>query len=133
MNSNPFTFADYAEVCRWWKAHQWPCLPLKMLPTIGVIIKTTQGVGVCAGWLYRTDSCMTVLEWVISNPEVSSQTRAEGLDLLISCIIEHAKRLGPDMQIFTSAQHPKLIERYKTHGFIECDRGMTNFIRHVWQ
>lgn len=123
MIIRPFIKSDHITVCRWWKAHNFTALTLATLPTTGFIID-----GVCAGFLYSTDSDFCLLEWVISNPEISKEERAKGLDLLIDTLLETAKEKGFRL-VFSTLEHPKLIQRYEDHGFQITDKNMTNLIK----
>lgn len=118
-----FEASDYSDVASWWKAHNWPVLPIEALPKLGFIVP-----GVCAGWLYETDSTLCWLEWVVSNPLTSKEERSVALDEVISSLLSRAKELG-FKQVFTTVVHPKLVDRYKNHGFVVTDQAMTNLIR----
>lgn len=114
---------DYPSACAWWKAHNWPVLPKEALPEVGYIVPE-----ICAAWLYRSDSSIAWIEWIIANPESDKEVRSEALDLLIQTVSSHAKELGFKF-LFSSASHPHLIERYKLHGFHISDTAMTNLIK----
>lgn len=123
MAPRSFTSADYPVVCQWWTARQWPQIPLMMLPRRGFIVD-----GYCAGFLYLTDSPIAWLEWVVSNPDSDKIERQKALDNLISSLLNAAKEAGCKA-VFSAANHPGLIERYKSHGFQVSDTGMTHVLR----
>jgi len=123
MNIVKFTFEHHDEVSGWWKERGWAPIPLATLPTTGFIVP-----GVCAGFLYLTDSNLCFLEWVISNPESESQDRSKGLDLLIDELLTEAENLGYKV-VSTVTTHPKLILRYEEFGFKKADEQMTNLLR----
>lgn len=123
MSIRRFQPADHLILSQWWNAHGWTPVGLDMLPATGFIVD-----GICAGFLYRTDSAFGILDWVISNPSVDAAARAQALDELIAALVNEAKRFG-QKAIFSSVGHPGLIGRYEKHGFVKSDTGMTNMIR----
>ncbi len=107
----------------WWKGHKWEVMPLDMLPPTGFIVGN-----ICAGFIYKTDGKLNMFEWVVSDPTSSKEDRAQALDILIDAVLEESQRDGAKI-VFTSVQHPRLIERYKKQGFVVGDEGMTNLVR----
>lgn len=118
-----FQQSNYPEVKQWWEGHKWPVIPFQMLPKTGYIIEN-----VCAGWLYRSDSPICWVEWIISNPASEKIIRNESLNLLIDTLINKAKSEGFS-HVFTSVKHPGLIKRYESHGFTIQDSNVTHMIR----
>ncbi len=114
---------DYQTICSWWEKHNWPKIPLVMLPQTGYIIDN-----VCAGFLYQTDSNIAWLEFIISNPDITKENRSKALDILIDKLSETARGLG-FTTIFTSSNHPSLINKYENNGFTKADFNMTNLMR----
>lgn len=126
MQARPFNLrTDYSEVATWWKAHGWPEIPPEALSPTGFVVD-----GICAGWFYKTDSKLSWIEWVVSNPSVEPEVRGAGLDALMGRLIEEGRRLGFS-SMFSSISNKRLIERYKKHGFIETETGMSNMIRRL--
>ena len=123
MNVEKFLPKHYEEICGWWKAHDWTPVSLDALPSTGFVIP-----GICAGFLYSTDSSMCILEWVIANPKTNKETRSEGLDLVIDELLKKAHS-GGYKTVFTSVSHPKLLERYSDFGFKKTESTMTNMIK----
>lgn len=116
---------DYHVLCNWWRQHEWPAIPKDHLPVTGYIIDN-----VCAGFLYKTDSKIAWIEFIISNKECDKQLRNDGLNNLITKLTDVAKEDG-FTSIFTSVSHPKLIERYSNLNFNVTDKNMSNMIRRV--
>lgn len=123
-------FLDYALVCSWWKAHNWPVVPLPALPTNGFVAINDDGERLCAGWLYLTDSALSALEWMVSDPNSGAEERDAALDILITTLKARADEVGKPV-IFSSVAHPKLRERLAKHGFNITDNGVTNMLRVV--
>ena len=70
---------------------------------------------------------MAWLEWVIGNPNATWQDRGAGLDALISEMKKQCTAKGCPI-LYAATSHERLSERYRQHGFIETDKGMTHFI-----
>jgi len=112
---------DRPEIAKWWTLHKWPVIDFDNLPASGFIVP-----GVCAAWVYETNSPTVILEWVISNPE--SDQRDLGLNILLNHIDAVCKAAGYK-QIFTATKHPKLLERLKNHSFLEADQGLSHLMK----
>jgi len=125
MNIRRYTVEDYKVVTSWWKAHNWPILPEQYLPKTGYVISN-----ICAGWLYRTDSKIAWIEWIISNPKSNKLERAIGIKLLVKTLLDKAKELGFDV-VFSSIKHPNLMAQFKSQGFVVADEGMINMINRL--
>ena len=120
-----FTYKDYKTLHEWWKAYDWQSVPYNCLPKTGYIID-----GYCAGFLYKTDSNIAWLEWIISNKNANKEEKAKALDSLISKLIDDAKKEGFKL-IFTSVSNKSLVDRYKQHGFNVTDENMVNLIKEL--
>ena len=133
MTPRPITDLDMVEVHRWWEEQGWPKIPKEMLPTTGWIVEhsSPEGIdGVCAGWLYKANSAMAKLEWVVGNPSIPAEKRSEGLNLLIEHISQEA-RLAGYTALFTSTKHTRLIERLKLCGYTVGDEGVTHLFKRL--
>lgn len=123
MSPKPFEAQKhYKDVSTWWNTHKWPVIPLAMLPPTGFVIE-----GVCAGWLYLTDSPIALLEWVVANPNTPVDERGQGLDALVARLKEEAKARGKSF-VFMTAKNERLINRLEKHGFQRTDEHMTNLL-----
>lgn len=116
----------YEEICQWWRAQDWPVIPLNHLPQIGFLIFSDEEPA-AAGWIYQTDSAFCLFEWIVANPKVRRERRAEALEALIEAGKSAAKEMGFGV-IFISARSQPLISRLKRHGFGSEDANMTNLI-----
>lgn len=120
---------DHDAVSRWWKAHEFGVIPRHYLPPTGFIVEVN-GVKVIAGWLYKTDSAIAWMEWIVSNPEVSADVRRPALTSLIETLIMTAKEDGFEL-VFTSSNHPKLMDTFKAHGFVVGDTDVSQLFRRL--
>ena len=125
MTLRPYTNLDYWTLASWWNTHKWPCPDQEMLPKTGFIVEE-----ICAGFLYKTDSKIAWLEFIISNPVSDKQERNKALDLLIKKLCEEAKNCE-FAAVFTSTEHEKLIQRYTDHGFKITDNNMKNMVKRI--
>lgn len=122
MEARFYKPSDYSEISKWWEARQFPLIPQAALPKYGVIVE-----GFCAGFLYRTDSSIAIMEWVVSNPESDKVMRNDAMNLLVKKLINLGTNLGFE-SIFTSLNNKKLASRYESFGFVETDKEATNYV-----
>jgi hypothetical protein len=115
---------DYDDLKAWWIKQSWEPVQRQFLPKIGFIEP-----GLAAGFLYLADSGnMAWIEWIVGNPDASHEDRGPALDNIIDGLAAAAKLAGA-LVVFTSATHPRLIERYKEHKFMITDSNVTHLIR----
>lgn len=117
---------NYPILTAWWAFHKWGAVPLDHLPEIGLLV-SENGLNLCAGFLYETNSKFALLEFIISNPLCDKLLRDRALDILIDSLIQKAKEKG-FKTVFSSIQSTALIKRYEKHGAIKTDTNMTNFV-----
>ena len=128
MQVRPLVYADYVLLCSWWLSWGWSPPAVNMLPSTGYIVEV-EGNPVLAGFLYQTDSALGWVEWVIANPAFRLERR-QALPVLLEAIAKEATRRGIQA-LFTSSNHPGLIEGYKANGFAVTDQGVTQLIRRL--
>jgi hypothetical protein len=128
MKIKVFTSEDYDTVMGWFKEWDWPTIPPESLPPGGfVMFDETHPEGVCAAWVYFTDSNLAWLEWVVSNKKADKMTRKQGLDELVKACVDYAKMRGAKA-VFSSCKNESLKDRYKRLGALETDQGVSHFI-----
>ena len=103
---------DFDSICEWYDARGVECPKAHQLPSIGYIVP-----GVAAGFLYKTDSTICLIEGLISNPEAPTFKRSEAIDLVIAEILKEAERLGFD-KIFGFTSYESVVTRVVRHGFM---------------
>ena len=126
LTVKPFEFSMLGEIHEWWAVAGFAKLPVELLPVNGLVVSIGDELA-CAGWLYRSDSALGYLEWIVANPDVRREPRDKALNLLISTLLARAKGLGIKL-IFSSIHHELLAMRLEKHGFIKTDRNMTNLV-----
>jgi hypothetical protein len=110
---------DYETLLEWWDFWKWENPPTKeILPQNGVggIMVTNNGVDICAGFLYTTNSKVAWLEFVVSSPTYKEKDRKEAKRILVNDICYIAKNLG-FTSIFTCVQDKFLIKVLQDCGF----------------
>lgn len=120
---------DYQDVAAWWKAWGWPEIPREALPEMGLIVSEGE-VKICAGFLYRTDSCMCCIDFFVSNPEAEKKQRDAAMQMLINSLVGKAKESGfKAVFSFVRRKDGGLIRRMIRAGYTVTDREMCHLVR----
>lgn len=121
---------DYDELCRWWQWFRFPVIPKECLPENGCggIMISKDGIDICAGFLYYTNSAMCWIEFIVSNPDYKSKDRGEAIRILIDELSADAKRNGFEC-IFTSVKNQSLIKHYEACGYRKKYNNTTEMIK----
>lgn len=123
---------NFEELNKWLDFWRWKDRIIKeVLPDIGYLIEK-DGVNLCAGWLYTTNSLVALVEPVVSNPFAEKKDRDEGLDFLIECLGQRALKEGKRI-VMTTVNNPSLIKRLERLGYTETAKGLKQFVRTEWQ
>lgn len=119
---------DYSNtLTKWWESWGWNPPPYDMLPSNGFII-SKNGVDICAGFIYSTDSKASWLEYIVSNKEYKDSDRASAIEMLINCLSAKAKEMG-FKYIYTSLKNKPLIKKYENCGFMKGDSNCQEMIK----
>ena len=107
---------DYPTLEKWWKFWKFTAPPKEYLPDYGRggIMVTKDGIDICAGFLFFTNSKMAWLEFIVSNNEYKQKDRKQAIQFLINELTQIANIKGFKV-VFTSLKN----ENLKKH-FIEC-------------
>lgn len=84
---------DYNTLCSWWDDWNLPHHPPEALSSNGIII-SKDGVDICSGFLYSTDSYFAWIEFVMMNKRVTKLQRKGCLEFLGDLLIKSADQLG---------------------------------------
>lgn len=122
----------YPIIKKWWE--DWKMIPLTpdSLPETGVMI-SNEGTFICCGFLYRTDSSICVLGWLISDRQKRNRPLRKGsLELLITTLEKLGKNMGYK-HTFVPARNPSLVKKLESQGYNtkDADCQMTNFIKQI--
>lgn len=119
MKTRALTELDYPMLCEWGRWFRFDIPQQKFLPNngLGGIMITKDGIDICAGFLFFTNSKIAWLEFVVSNPKYRETDRNQAIEFLINQLVYIAKDKGFEA-IFTSVKHPNLIKKFENIGFV---------------
>lgn len=127
-------YSDYEMLQEWWKVWRFTSPPIITLPQedsehFSGYFAVENGVDVACGFLFKTNSTVCWIEYIVANPNIKSEeVRHEGVKLVLNKLFNVAKELGY-IVAFSSIKHEKLIDIYKNSGFIEGSKGTTEMIK----
>lgn len=87
----------YKAIASWYHARDMEAPALHQLPELGFIVDDR-----VAGFIYRTDSSVALIDGVISNPYTLPAARKLSLEKLAGLLVDTAVQLGYEDIIFTS-------------------------------
>lgn len=129
FNIRPLTEEDYQMLCEWWKINRFPAPPQDCLPNNGKggIMVSKNGIDICAGFLYYTNSKLAWLEFIVANFHYREKDRGEALQFLIDELSGIAERKG-FKAVFASIKKESLINHYEACGFSK-NEGTVEMVR----
>lgn len=125
---------DYERVLvPWWESWDWTAPNKDMLPENGNggVMVSKDGVDICAGFLYFTNSKTAWVEYIVSNKSYKEGDRSDAIELLINVLCSLAKEKGFNY-IYTSVKNKSLMSKYSNCGFIKGDENCQEMIK-IWQ
>jgi hypothetical protein len=131
MDVRVITEHDYDNILKpWWKAWKWEAPSKDMLPDNGTggVIVSKNGVDICAGYMYYTNSSMAWLEYIVSNMEYKEKDRKEAIEFLINVLSAIAQDKG-FKYIYASLKNVHLIKKYENCGFIKGDENCKEMVK----
>jgi hypothetical protein len=132
MNLLDFNVQDhYTEVERWWEFWRWKGrVCAEALSDIGYVVEKN-GILLCAGWLYTTNSLVACLNFITANPYAQKEDVSEGLDFLIECLSQRGLKEGKRI-IMSTVNNKNLAKRLGRLGFLENGNNLTHYTRLKW-
>jgi len=122
--------SDYEMLVDWWKFWKFPAPPIEMLPDSGVIVNK-DGVDICAGFIYFTNSKTCWIEFIVSNPNVrQKEDRREAITNVIDVLCSIGKNNGYTIA-YTSLKNESLQNKYLQCGFIEGSKNCNEYIKRL--
>ena len=118
LTFRPLEKEDYETICKWWKWWMGVVVDKDFLPENGIggyIIEKNKERVAC-GFTYTTNSKVTWLAWVVSNPKYKQKDRGFIIKSLIKDIEKICKKNGYKY-IFTVCQNKHLIKIHKELGW----------------
>lgn len=126
MKAIPYNENDhYAMLALWWDSWaDWVAIPPMMLPENGLIIYSDCNVPLCAGFVYKTDSCIAWVEHIISSKDAPKELRGGSVEFLINELSLLAKGLG-FLICLTSSNKNGLIAKFENEKYQKTDLNTT--------
>ena len=84
---------DYETLCEWWDDWKLPNHHPDALSETGIII-SKDGVDICVGFIYSTDSYIAWCEFITMNKKTTKKQREGILEKLFEVMIEKTKAMG---------------------------------------
>ena len=84
-----YVATDHAVMAQWYRAHGLTAPPAEMLPPTGLIAE-----GLAAGFLYRTDGALCLIDGMISNPSAPLLARARAMHRIVDALLATACAAG---------------------------------------
>jgi hypothetical protein len=131
MNIRFLTESDYDNtLTKWWSQWNWESPLRDMLPENGTggLIISSEGIDICAGFIYFTNSKMAWVEYIVSNKEYKEDDRSEAIELLINALCSIIKDKG-FKYVYTSLKSKHLINKYENCGFSKGDANCQEMIK----
>jgi hypothetical protein len=100
------------ETVRSWMEARGEAITLDALPQTGFIIP-----GKAAGFLYKTDSSVAMIEGLVAAPGVEREARDQAVDAIVQAVIAEAQRLGFKTLTGTTVLEA-VVKRAERNGFV---------------
>lgn len=131
MNIRYLNENDYdTTLCKWWSDWRWTPPSRDMLPENGSggIMVHKNGVDICAGFIFLTNSKAAWVEFIVSNFDYKEKDRSEAITMVINTLTIIAKEKGYKF-IYTSLKNKSLIQKYEMCGYIMADSNCQEMIK----
>jgi hypothetical protein len=121
MNTvNTISENDYKQFYKWWEFWRWTPPAKELLPYNGLgglKITDENGIDICVGFLYETNSGIAWIEFIVSNPEIkNAEIRSQGRKELIRYLTLLAENKGFKV-VFSSLANEQLINEFHENGY----------------
>lgn len=117
MTPIPYEPALHFDQVSVWMQHRNQLITPDALPKSGFIIP-----GKAAGFLYRTDSSMAMIENLVAAPGLGREERDQAVDDIVLAICAEAARLGFKMLVGTTVLEA-VVKRAERLGFVYAGGG----------
>lgn len=120
----------YPIVYKWWQDWDFSPVVPDMLSTRGIMV-FNQGLPICAGWLYSTDSNTALFNWIISSRE-HKEKRKGCMEQLFTEAEKLANNLGFGLLGIISVSNPFLSNKVQKLGFDKyIDKNTNNYFKAI--
>jgi len=123
---------NFKEFTKWWEFWRWKDrVDPQILSDIGFVIEK-DGLNLCAGWLYTTNSLIASIEFIVANPFAPKEEVNISLDFLIECLSQRALKEGKRL-VMTTINNPALAKRLEKLGYVESGKDLKQYMRLKWR
>ena len=128
METRLYEFDDYEALKPWWIDHWGQAPSPHAIPACGLIASDLIG-DVAAAWLAQDNSCgISMIVWMVANPNNAPVTTSEGLEVVINGLIEIAKSQGRQV-IMVACPQGGMSKLFQKCGFTLNDTNMHNLTK----
>jgi hypothetical protein len=122
---------DYDVLSSWWKDWRWTPPPRDFLPQDGTggLMVSKDGIDICAGFIYFTNSKTAIIEFIVSNFQYKNKDRKEAIEFLINTLTEVAKETNGCKYIYTSLKNQNLLNSFSACDYHEGSTGCIEMIK----
>lgn len=120
VNVIPFDLSVHGPMLDSWTGARGIAVPHRLLPKGGRIVED-----VAAGFMYRTDSPVAILEPIVANPDAPADLRDVAIDRILGALFDMLRTDGYEM-VWAWSAHPAVVERCERLGF-ERGQGTRTF------
>ena len=99
MKCRLYKYIDYEDIKNWYESHGEKSPPRRFLPKNGYVVD-----GIAAGFLFRTDADLALVEGFISNKVANAKQKRSAFDMISHSLINRSKELGYDRVVAFSAR-----------------------------
>ena len=123
MMPRPATPQEVALARTWLVLNGWTPMPDWAFSDLCFVVP-----GLCAVWLFTSNSKLFWVENLVANPLADKETRRAAMPALLSYVAEQAGELGAKA-VMTSVRHPGAIRAYEADGYKSTDTGCTQYVK----
>ena len=125
---------DYENILvNWWNDYAWTPPFKNFLPDNGTggFIVYSKDIPICAGFIYKTNSKVAWVDWIISDKNYKDKKiKAEALKYLITTMSNICKELGY-IYAYALIKHKGLTKLYEKLGYIKADQYTQELIKQL--
>lgn len=123
MNLEVFKFKHFQLLIDLLESQKYPSIrdiEMKTLPKIGFIAILNKQPIAC-GFLRRVEPCFAQIDTLVSNGYFGAQIRHGGIELVVTALLEEARRLKLK-GIIAHTSDPGILKRAESQGFKQVDQ-----------
>ena len=125
---------DYENILvNWWNNYNWTPPPKNFLPDNGSggFIVYNDTTPICAGFIYKTNSKVAWVDWIISDKNYKEKNiKAKALEYLIETMSNICKELGYTYT-YALIKHKGLTKIYEKLGYTKADQYTQELIKQL--